>query len=99
MTQNRKRGRNVLEDEMEFMPLSKRINNLHINNTLLTNPPNLGNGEWPVAYGLPTPPESNNDWTSYNPELSETENPHYYNINKLLYEMYIERQQRSRNTM
>ncbi|KAB0793727.1 hypothetical protein PPYR_13347 [Photinus pyralis] len=34
MTQNRKRGRNLNEDEVEFMPLSKRINNLHINGNI-----------------------------------------------------------------
>ncbi|RVE48076.1 hypothetical protein evm_007263 [Chilo suppressalis] len=32
MTENRKRSRE--DDTCEFMPLSKRINNLHINNTL-----------------------------------------------------------------
>jgi len=41
MTQNRKRGRNTREDEVEFMPLSKRINNLHINGSLFLDNPNI----------------------------------------------------------
>lgn len=115
----RKRGRNIHEDEMEFMPLSKRINNLHINNTLLLNrsnnnpaistnsiewgpgPPYLQN----ITSNIPTPPESvqSLDWTNtipqYSPTLNESENPYYFNINKLLFEMYWERQQRAGNTM
>lgn len=32
---------------------------------------------------------------TYNPELSQDENPHYYNQNKSLYELYMLRQLRS----
>ncbi|KAG5898912.1 hypothetical protein JTB14_000158 [Gonioctena quinquepunctata] len=102
MTQIRKRGRNLLEDEVEFMPLSKRINNLHINNTMLLDntslnpvewgpgPPNLGNN---IPDSPPTS-EPSQDWSQYSPDLSENQNPHYFNINKLLFEMYIQRIQR-----
>lgn len=113
----RKRGRNLHEDEVEFMPLSKRINNLHINNGLLLEN-SVGNctlplGEWgpgppyfqnqlPVQHNIPeTPPGSvqSIDWCSstpqYTPELNEAQNPYYFNINKLLFEMYIERLQRN----
>lgn len=102
------------------MPLSKRINNLHINNTLLLR--NLNNDaslstssiEWGpgppylqsnIASNIPTPPESvqsldwNNSIPQYSPTLNESENPYYFNINKLLFEMYWERQQRTGNTM
>ncbi|GJQ81701.1 hypothetical protein Trydic_g9144 [Trypoxylus dichotomus] len=120
MTQNRKRGRNVHEDEMEFMPLSKRINNLHINNTLLLSNANTeaststNNIEWGpgppylqnnLNSNIPTPPESvqsldwNNPIPQYSPSLSESENPYYFNINRLLFEMYWERQQRIGHTM
>ncbi|KAK9716750.1 hypothetical protein QE152_g24549 [Popillia japonica] len=119
MTQNRKRGRNVHEDEIEFMPLSKRINNLHINNTLLLSHANndasvsTSNIEWGpgppylqnVTSSIPTPPESvqsldwNNSIPQYCPTLTESENPYYFNINKLLFEMYWERQQRVGSAM
>lgn len=116
----RKRGRNLHEDEVEFMPLSKRINNLHINGTLFLDNPNLAeqstqpNGvEWgpgPPCYqnvgnvsynGPETPPETvqninfNNTVPQYNPVLNETENPHYFFKNKLLFEMHLERVQRN----
>ncbi|XP_044252817.1 uncharacterized protein LOC123003855 [Tribolium madens] len=106
MTQNRKRGRNHHEDEVEFMPLSKRINNLHINNGLfLDNSNPLGASEWGpgppnFVHQLPESPPSSVqslDWNSspqYSPDLSENQNPHYFNINKLLFEMYVERLQR-----
>lgn len=34
----------------------------------------------------------------YDPELSVNENPHYYNKNKLLYDLHIERQRRTQST-
>ncbi|KAJ8926368.1 hypothetical protein NQ314_021257 [Rhamnusium bicolor] len=114
MTQNRKRGRNPQEDEVEFMPLSKRINNLHINNGMLLenstgDPTSINSIEWgpgPPNYTnhLPESPPSSEpslDWNSmsqfppeYSPDLSENQNPHYFNINKLLFEMYVQRLQR-----
>lgn len=106
---------------MEFMPLSKRINNLHINNGLLLenattpHPNQLDCSQWgpgpPQMYQQhtlpPTPPEpinnQNIDWNKrtatttpqYSPELNETQNPYYFNINRLLFEMYVERMQRN----
>lgn len=101
------------------MPLSKRINNLHINNGLIMEnsivnqqniiewgpgPPYLqNNNSLSSSNSIPsTPPESvqSGDWSNtnngqYMPDLNETENPYYYNINKLLFEMYVERQQRN----
>lgn len=104
----RKRGRAHQEDEVEFMPLSKRINNLHINNGLMLDGSSnhMASPEW--GPGPPqnfmnrmpeSPPESvqSLDWGSlpqYAPDLNENQNPHYFNINKLLFEMYIERLQR-----
>ncbi|KAK9888281.1 hypothetical protein WA026_000544 [Henosepilachna vigintioctopunctata] len=106
MTQNsnfrsRKRTRNQ-QEEVEFMPLSKRINNLHINNSLLfenqasstQNSIQLGPEPPNGCFNLPDSPQSlewSNAVPNYSPELSETQNPHYFNINKLLFEMYIER--------
>ncbi|KAJ8922967.1 hypothetical protein NQ315_001513 [Exocentrus adspersus] len=107
MTQNRKRRRSLREDEVEveFMPLSKRINNLHINNTMLLD---SSSGErstpiWSSMNQLPDSPPSSEqslDWNmsqfplEYSPDLNENQNPHYFNINKLLFEMYLQRVQR-----
>lgn len=90
------------------MPLSKRINNLHINNGLLldTAPAPLssfaGWGPGPPAYMPETPPEPPQnvvEWPKttpqYSPELDEAQNPYYFNVNKMLFEMYVERMQRS----
>ncbi|XP_074036065.1 uncharacterized protein [Leptinotarsa decemlineata] len=108
MAQIRKRGRHHLEEEVEFMPLSKRINNLHINNPMLlentpSNPVEWGPG--PPGYGTNLPgsgstiePRQNFNMPQYHPQyspgLNENQNPHYFNINKLLFEMYIQRIQR-----
>ncbi|KAL1489173.1 hypothetical protein ABEB36_014111 [Hypothenemus hampei] len=105
MTQNRKRSRSV-HDETEFMPLSKRINNLHINNMLNDHNSRLAFTEWCQTssnHQQQTFPESPGDsdqsidWSvnpQYSPDLNESQNPHYFSINKLLYEMYIERMSR-----
>lgn len=42
-----------------------------------------------VEWNVPIP--------QYNPEMTESQNPYYYSINKLLFEMYLERQQRNGN--
>ncbi|XP_017772258.1 PREDICTED: uncharacterized protein LOC108559465 [Nicrophorus vespilloides] len=55
MTQNRKRGRNSHEDETEFMPLSKRINNLHINNGMMLDGSSSSSSMPPGEWG-PGPP-------------------------------------------
>lgn len=108
---SRKRTRNINEDEVEFMPLSKRINNLHINNGLILEGTNNACMEWGpgppldqrqhfTMNNLPESPPSSEqsvDWNllpQYSPDLSENQNPHYFNINKLLFEMYVERLQR-----
>ncbi|XP_076259436.1 uncharacterized protein LOC143195846 [Rhynchophorus ferrugineus] len=102
MTQNRKRSRSF-QDETEFMPLSKRINNLHINNMLTEQNPSVTNSEWNAQGStshnvrLPESPSGSEQSVelkfspSYAPELNESQNPHYFNINKMLYEMYLER--------
>nr|CAI5860243.1 unnamed protein product [Callosobruchus analis] len=89
------------------MPLSKRINNLHINNPMMRN--HHSGVEWgpgpPSSMNhLPDSPpssEQNLDWksptpysTEYSPDLNENQNPHYFNINKLLFDMYVQRLQR-----
>lgn len=94
------------------MPLSKRINNLHINNSLLMDrnspPQTVPHPEWnsvPQQYYNvpvlpPTPPLEVNNYMQapeYTPDLNERQNPYYYNINKLLFEMYVERSQRNGN--
>lgn len=69
----------------------------------MTNMNNI-NTEW-VQNNINQLPESppasvqSLDWNApqYNPEMTENENPHYFNINKLLFEMYVERLQRGGN--
>lgn len=97
------------------MPLSKRINNLHINNPFQSisystsddiplKPTEWGPGP-PLCYNEKPYVETNtqtwnnnnnnNDNTpQYSPELSEAENPYYYN-NKLLFDLFVERMQRN----
>ena len=55
----------------------------------------------PVLDGhQPHPPISNGpieEIGKYEPDLSETENPHYFNKNKMLYDLYVERMTRRLN--
>ncbi|XP_034243430.1 uncharacterized protein LOC117646524 isoform X2 [Thrips palmi] len=103
----RKRGRCDGDDESrDFTPLSKRINNLHINN---------GNHHASVheeVHPVPTvgrvgEPSSLHEGQSnggemgpvpqpmYNPDLNVSDNPFYYEPNKLLYYLNMERMQRT----
>ncbi|XP_068632139.1 uncharacterized protein [Battus philenor] len=100
MTENRKRSRE--DDACEFMPLSKRINNLHINNNL-TSPPNPQSPEHTHINGLNTeengisnqPAIQNSDRRpSYDPGVSSSQSRYYYE-NKLLFELHLERIQRT----
>ncbi|XP_030024975.1 uncharacterized protein LOC115443634 [Manduca sexta] len=98
MTENRKRSR---EDDMcEFMPLSKRINNLHINNNLASAVPSR-NQETSQVNGIiienATSSNSSTDSErrpSYDPGISSSQSSYYYD-NKLLFELHLERIQRS----
>lgn len=102
---SRKRGRCDGDDESrDFTPLSKRINNLHINN---------GNHHaHEEVHSVPTAgrlgePSSIQEGQSnggdlgagaqpmYNPDLNVADNPFYYEPNKLLYYLNIERMQRT----
>lgn len=109
----RKRSRALFdEDSLEFMPLSKRINNLHIN-SISGNISHLSNGlphpqinqEWGPG---PPPPhhqmhlipqqiDEQSQQLEYQPELSLRENPFYYTTNKLLFDLYVERVNRHNN--
>lgn len=110
---NRKRGRDAEEESSEFMPLSKRINNLRINSlsgmqecmseTMDTdcsgrgfmpspNYSDLSQGS-PLYDGCSSSQSSYT--TEYKPDLDANENPFYYESNKLLFSLYMERVQRS----
>ncbi|XP_014219492.1 uncharacterized protein LOC106647556 [Copidosoma floridanum] len=117
MTQaNRKRGRDMEEENGEFMPLSKRINNLHLNNLQGGGQENLSENmesHWGNQNFAPSPNHSEPSQGSsscdgysssqssysveYRPELSASENPYYYENNKLLYNLHMERMQRTDN--
>ncbi|XP_022219993.2 uncharacterized protein LOC111072433 [Drosophila obscura] len=125
----RKRSR---EDDLpcESTPLSKRINNLHLNyddgnsssssscsiptqindhnnyNTV----PVIAGGPAAGATAVATPAAAaaaagatnsidilNGDGTiyGYNPELSADQNPYYYDKNKMLYDLHVERAKRN----
>lgn len=109
---NRKRGRDVEEESSDFMPLSKRINNLHINglSSIQENvaenmdtdccsrgfvpSPNYSDlsQESPLYDGYSS---SQSSYTAeYKPNLDAAENPFYYESNKLLFSLYMERLQR-----
>ncbi|XP_063230679.1 uncharacterized protein LOC134535486 isoform X2 [Bacillus rossius redtenbacheri] len=83
------------------MPLSKRINNLHINTcgSLAYLHPDLsllslgGDLEGSVPAWLP-PCQPQAQVSSYSPALGADQNPYYYENNKLLYTLYLERLQR-----
>ncbi|XP_063977577.1 uncharacterized protein LOC135162728 [Diachasmimorpha longicaudata] len=116
MTQaSRKRGRSIEDESSEFTPLSKRINNLHINNLgKLCEVPaeSPADAEWTNRNFVPSPNHSEPSQSSsssdgfslaaqnnfmiqeYQPDLSPTENPYYYENNKLLYSLYVERMHR-----
>lgn len=110
---NRKRGRHAEEESSEFMPLSKRINNLHINSLsgIQENVSENMDADWSNRNFLPSPNNSEPSQGSplydgcsssqssyiadYKPDLDATENPFYYESNKLLFSLYMERIQRS----
>lgn len=104
------------EESSEFMPLSKRINNLHINglcglreNTVENTVENMET-DWESGSFMSSPScsevsqnssprgscgSSQSNFTSdYRPDLDATENPFYYESNKLLFSLYMERMQR-----
>jgi hypothetical protein len=92
----RKRSREDEQNDGEFFPLSKRINNLHL--SPMTNqqfPPVINNhpehseaAHQNFHHGAVAPS------SLYNPDLKQHENPHYYDTNKVLYELYCERAKR-----
>ncbi|XP_015587498.1 uncharacterized protein LOC107264106 [Cephus cinctus] len=117
MTQaNRKRGRTIEEESGEFMPLSKRINNLHINGyaaRLQESSQAKMESDWENRNFMPSPnhaepsqgsssssscdgcSSSKSSYTAeYRPDLDANDNPFYYENNKLLYSLYMERMQR-----
>ncbi|XP_026469747.1 uncharacterized protein LOC113373681 [Ctenocephalides felis] len=93
--ENRKRSRDEDLNDAS-MPLSKRINNLHIhnsasnfmkinqnsNNSSVPSRENNVKSDAPVTNG-------------YNPDLNASQNPFYYQNNKVLFELYMERMQRN----
>ncbi|XP_013199639.1 uncharacterized protein LOC106142436 [Amyelois transitella] len=99
MTENRKRSRE--DDTCEFMPLSKRINNLHINNNLSST--TVSHSQDTRLNGIATengitsphgsPPNSERR-PSYDPGVNSSESNYFYE-NKLLFELHLERIQRS----
>ncbi|KAH8284238.1 hypothetical protein KR044_000788 [Drosophila immigrans] len=111
----RKRSR---EDDLpcESTPLSKRINNLHLNyddgnssSSSNCSIPNLINDK--NNYIMPNitaaagpgggggcphgPVEVLGGIYEYNPELSADQNPYYYEKNKMLYDLHVERVKRN----
>nr|XP_012214729.1 PREDICTED: uncharacterized protein LOC105667487 isoform X2 [Linepithema humile]XP_012214730.1 PREDICTED: uncharacterized protein LOC105667487 isoform X2 [Linepithema humile] len=115
---DRKRHRNVEEESSEFMPLSKRINNLHINGlscglreSMVESAVESMETDWESGHFISSPscsevsqnssPRDNcgssqsNFTIDYRPDLDATENPFYYESNKLLFSLYMERMQRS----
>ncbi|XP_043661465.1 uncharacterized protein LOC122625378 [Drosophila teissieri] len=105
--ETRKRSR---EDDLacESTPLSKRINNLHLNyddgnssSSSSCSIPTLSGGGANVAGGpggSGGPDAAGNGVATgyeYNPELGAEQNPFYYEKNKMLYDLHVERIKRS----
>ncbi|KAM8719744.1 hypothetical protein ACLKA7_005895 [Drosophila subpalustris] len=109
----RKRSR---EDDLpcESTPLSKRINNLHLNfddgnsssNSSNCSLPNLinDNNNYLIptitAGGIASAHGSSAEIIGggiyeYNPELNADQNPYYYEKNKMLYDLHVERVKRN----
>lgn len=94
----RKRSRE--EDACEFMPLSKRINNLHINNNLRSPIPQPSDSSQNNAIATengissPSPLSDSERRPSYDPGINSSDSRYYYE-NKLLFELHLERIQRS----
>lgn len=111
------------------MPLSKRINNLHLDPSASTSQseayhngniylpqeshinyhhqqlaessdiqmyhqPQVEQAQVNSFNQIPNGDSDLNEQFAYNPELSASENPNYYEKNKLLYELYVERMRR-----
>lgn len=83
------------------MPLSKRINNLHINNNLTSQPilqsPNSShNGIRTEENGTSSQVPNHNSVSTpaYDPGVTSSQSRYYYE-NKLLFELHLERIQRS----
>lgn len=112
----RKRGRDVEEESSEFMPLSKRINNLHINGLSGLRESameSMETDDWEggniisssscsdVSQNSPSrdnyASSQSSFTTEYRPDLDATANPFYYESNKLLFSLYMERMQRRSN--
>lgn len=86
----RKRPRD--DDSCEFMPLSKRINNLHIcsNNSQangIASESGASSPTEPTTNGQPTRP-------AYDPGFSSSQSSYYFE-NKLLFQLHLERIQRT----
>lgn len=86
----RKRGR---EPDDLSLPLSKRINNLHLNNNGGATSSSNHNGDHHLQQHLPQ--QQPQPLEVYNPDLTERENPHYFQKNKVLYELREERERRA----
>lgn len=89
----RKRSREDEQNDGEFFPLSKRINNLHLSPMTNQYPPVINNNHLEAVHH--DFQQGNTAHSSlYNPDLKQHENPHYYDTNKVLYLLYVERLKR-----
>ncbi|KAG8041375.1 hypothetical protein G9C98_002363 [Cotesia typhae] len=98
---SRKRLRSMEDESSEFMPLSKRINNLHLNGFpgIPENYTSSSNDSEPSTSSSSgnKHPVQNNFASDYRPDLNANDNPHYYESNKLLYTLSMERMHRRSN--
>ncbi|XP_053594982.1 uncharacterized protein LOC103573973 [Microplitis demolitor] len=112
---SRKRVRSMEDESSEFTPLSKRINNLHLNgfSGIQESTSNSTEAEWKNRNYTSSsndsepstssssckqyPPIQNNYASDYRPDLNANDNPYYYENNKLLYSLYMERMNRRSN--
>ncbi|XP_067128738.1 uncharacterized protein [Centruroides vittatus] len=102
--ESRKRPRTCEEEECDFMPISKRMNDLHIrsnhvsNQALVNEVPSTMQCVCNSSLLSHQNGISNNTAIAmnciYSPELNSSQNPYYYHINSVLFEAHLLRLQR-----
>ncbi|KAG8194160.1 hypothetical protein JTE90_002367 [Oedothorax gibbosus] len=99
----RKRPRSCDEECCELMPISKRINDLHIrsgcpdSNNMQQQYPRMQTNHDMNLYELhkqAMEAKNNNMACNYKPELSAIQNPYYYHMNEVLYTAHIQQYSR-----
>lgn len=107
---SRKRQRSCEDEACELMPISKRINDLHIRSGFPERDSSVAGSKIDIQASISQNSKSSSNVSmtdltkesfakdhyhcTYEPELSVAENPYYYHVNEVLFEAHIQRLQR-----